>query len=1130
MLQKYEKFRIFAPVKENPISYYKDDARIQQIIDYLNDKKSVFCKGIVGSAKAFAVASAFEKLGGQHFVVCADKESAAYFYNDLENIFGEREQDYAKKMILFYPTSYKRPYEPEKPDNTYILSRTEVLQRVSTSERKTIIVSYPEALSEKIVTRKILSKNTLKLAVGEKVDMDFVTDTLLEYNFEHVDFVVEPGQFAIRGGIVDVFSFANDYPYRIVFDFDEVESIRSFNPVDQLSIEKLQRIVLLPNLQDHNLSEERETIFQYLQNQTVMWLDETDFLKERIDAEYKKAVDAYESSEENMNLKSPETLFAQSDELLTQLDDFKSVTFETYSDSVGKEIVEFNITTQPVFNKNFEMLQSTINSLKDRDYRILFFSESKRQLERIQSILNDLQQKDESNHDFTPILYSIQAGFVDNDQKLCCFTDHQIFERYHRFHLREGFASSQALTIKELYDLKPGDYVTHIDHGIGRFDGLEIIDHNGKQQEALRLIYQNGDLLYVSIHSLHRISKYSSKDGAEPSLSKLGSNAWNKLKAKTKSKVKDIARELIKLYAERKNSQGFQFMPDTYLQTELEASFMYEDTPDQLKATIDVKRDMEKESPMDRLVCGDVGFGKTEVAIRAAFKAVSDSKQVAVLVPTTVLALQHFHTFSSRLKGFPVTIDYMNRFKTAKEQKKTLEEVKAGRVDILIGTHRIISKDVEFKDLGLLIIDEEQKFGVSAKEKLKQMKTNVDTLTLSATPIPRTLQFSMMGARDMSIITTPPPNRYPVETELRSFSPDVIRDAIQYELARDGQVFFVHNRIQNIMEVYDMIVSCVPGAKVAVGHGQMEGDKLEQIMLDFIDGKYDVLLCTTIIEAGLDIPNANTIIINDAHKYGLSDLHQLRGRVGRSNKKAFCYLLTPPMAMLSDEAQKRLRALEEFSDLGSGFNIAMRDLDIRGAGNLLGAEQSGFINDIGFETYHKILDEAIMELKENEFKDLFEKPEEEKKYVRECAIESDLEILLPNEYVDSSAERISLYNELDHIENEEGLMRFTDNLIDRFGELPPQANDLLNTVRLRWIARDLGFEKIVLKKGDMTCYFLQDQESEYFKTETFNKIIRYASDHLKRCQFKEQNGKNILIFKVVDRVKDALDLLREIVG
>lgn len=1121
-------------MKNDPKSYYKDDARVAEVVGFLDDRKDVFCKSLVGSAKAYVTAAAAERLGGQHFVVCPDKEQAAYFYNDLENIYGERETDYAKKMVLFYPTSYKRPYEPEKADNTYILSRTEVLQRVSTSERKTIIVSYPEALCEKIVTRKTMNKNTLKLAVGDKFDMDFITDTLLEYNFEHVDFVVEPGQFAIRGAIVDVFSFANDYPYRIVFDFDEIESIRSFNPVDQLSIEKLNRIVLLPNLQDHKLSEERETIFQYLNNQTVAWLEETDFLKERIDIEYKKAIDAYDALEEQESLPEPEDVFAESNEILTQLDDFKTVTFETYSDSTGKEIVDFNTSAQPVFNKNFDMLLESINSLKDKGFRVLFFSESKKQLERIQSILNDLQKKgddvDDLAGDFEPVLYAINSGFIDNDLKLCCFTDHQVFERYHRFHLREGYAANQALTIKELYNLKPGDYVTHIDYGIGRFDGLEIVESQGKQHESMRLVYQNGDLLYVSIHSLHRIAKYSSKDGAEPTLSKLGSNAWNKLKSKTKGKVKDIARELIKLYAERKKSKGFQFMPDTYLQTELEASFMYEDTPDQLKATIDVKRDMEKESPMDRLVCGDVGFGKTEVAIRAAFKAVCDGKQVAVLVPTTVLALQHYNTFSNRLRGFPVTVDYMNRFKTAKELKKTIEEVKAGHVDILIGTHRIISKDVEFKDLGLLIIDEEQKFGVSAKEKLKQLKTNVDTLTLTATPIPRTLQFSMMGARDMSVITTPPPNRYPVETELRSFSPEVVRDAIQYELARDGQVFFVHNRVQNIMDVRDLIQSCVPGAKIAVGHGQMDGDDLEKVMLDFIDGKYDVLLCTTIIEAGLDIPNANTIIINDAHRYGLSDLHQLRGRVGRSNKKAFCYLLTPPLHLLSDEAQKRLRALEQFSDLGSGFNIAMRDLDIRGAGNLLGAEQSGFINDIGFETYHKILDEAIEELKETEFKDLFEKPEAEKVYVKECQIESDLEILLPVEYVDSSAERISLYNELDHIETEDGLMRFTDRLIDRFGPVPPQANELLDTVRLKWLSRDLGFEKIVLKHNDLTGYFLEDKNSGYFDSDVFQKILTYGSTHIKRCQFKEQNGKNVLVLKAIDRVKDALEVLREISG
>ena len=712
--------------------------------------------------------------------------------------------------------------------------------------------------------------------------------------------------------------------------------------------------------------------------------------------------------------------------------------------------------------------------------------------------------------------------------RICCYTDHQIFERYHRFRIREGFASSQALTIKELYDLKPGDFVTHINHGIGRFDGLETICVNGKMQESIRLTYLNDDTLHVSIHSLHRIAKYSSKDGTQPTLSKLGSNAWNKLKEKTKSKVKDIARELIKLYAERKNSKGFQYMPDSYLQTELEASFMYEDTADQLKATIDVKRDMESETPMDRLICGDVGFGKTEIAIRAAFKAVCDSKQVAVLVPTTVLALQHYHTFSKRLSGFPVNIDYINRFRTAKEQKKTIEDLKSGRIDILIGTHSIIGKNVVFKDLGLLIIDEEQKFGVSAKEKLKQLQTTVDTLTLTATPIPRTLQFSMMGARDMSIIKTPPPNRYPVETELHTFNPEIIRDAIQYELARDGQVFFVHNRVQNIQQICDMITSYVPGARVGVAHGQMEGSKLEQIMLDFIDEKYDVLLSTTIIEAGLDIPNANTIIINEAQNFGLSDLHQLRGRVGRSNKKAFCYLLSPPLSILSDEAQKRLRALEDFSDLGSGFNIALRDLDIRGAGNLLGAEQSGFINDIGFETYHKILDEAILELKETEFKDIFENDLKEKKFVSDCILESDLEILIPNEYVESSAERISLYTELNLIQNEEGLQRFATNMTDRFGKIPPQTDDLLDTVRLRWIARDLGFEKIILKNKMMTIHLVSNQESAYYDTETFTNVLRYAASHQSDCSVKEANGKNIMNIKNVETVNKALKILNEI--
>lgn len=1124
---------------------YHNNHNINDLANSITNNKHVSCLGLIGSSKAFIVATTSDIIGGQNFIICSDKERAAYFYNDLENYYEEKEADYSKKRVLFYPTSYKRPYEPEKADNTYILSRTEVLQRLSSSDRKAIVVTYPEALSEKVITRKTMNNNTFKLSVADNISIDTLTDNLVELNFEHVDFVVEPGQFAIRGGIVDVFSFSNDYPYRIEFFGDEIDSIRSFNPIDQLSIEKLKDIILIPNLQDYNEEYERESILQFLKKQSTIWIEEGHCLEEKINNEYDKAIEVFNrlqsSSKDSNNIENPEIIFTKGDEIITQLDNFKTISFGNFINKDKETSIVFNTAPQPSFNKNFDLLLKDINNLKSEGYTVYCFSESKKQLERIQSILNDMQpkderqkakdkgQKDDTDFDdyFIPINYSIQAGFIDRDMKICCYTDHQIFERYHRFRLREGFASSQALTIKELYDLKPGDYVTHINYGIGRFDGLEIIDNNGKQQEAMRLIYQNGDLLYVSIHSLHRISKYSSKDGSQPTLSKLGSNSWNKLKEKTKSRVKDIARELIKLYAERKNSKGFQFMPDTYLQTELEASFMYEDTADQLKATVDVKRDMESETPMDRLICGDVGFGKTEIAIRAAFKAVCDSKQVAVLVPTTVLALQHYQTFCKRLKGFPVNIDYINRFKTAKEQKKTIEDVKNGRIDIIIGTHSIIGKNVSFKDLGLLIIDEEQKFGVSAKEKLKQLQTNVDTLTLTATPIPRTLQFSMMGARDMSIIKTAPPNRQPVETELHTFNPEIIRDAIQYELARDGQVFFVHNRVQNIQEVCDMITTYVPGVRVGVAHGQMEGSKLEQIMLDFIDEKYDVLLSTTIIEAGLDIPNANTIIINEAQNFGLSDLHQLRGRVGRSNKKAFCYLLAPPLNILSDEARKRLRAIEDFSDLGSGFNIALRDLDIRGAGNLLGAEQSGFINDIGFETYHKILDEAILELKETEFKDIFEGELKDKKFVSDCVFESDLEILIPYEYVDSSAERISLYTELDHIQNEEGLIRFTNNLTDRFGQIPPQTEDLLNTMRLRWLARDLGFEKITLKNKIMTAYLVSNQESEYYQTDTFMKIIRYAASHQRRCKVKELNGKNILYVDAVTNVAEALKVMRE---
>lgn len=1085
-------------------------------------------QGTVGSATAVITSALCELLGGQHLIVLRNKEAAAYFYNDLEEMFAERGTDYNKKRVLFYPASYKRPYEPEKPDNTYILSRTEVLSRIAVSQKRTIVVSYPEALCEKVVTRRQLAKFSIKLKTAEKISLDFVSDLLLEYNFERVDFVIEPGQFSIRGGILDVFSFSNDHPYRIEFFGDEVETIRTFDPMNQLSISQLNHIQLLPNIQDRFITEEHETLLHYFSDDLNVWLDEAAQFSDRIDAEYDRAVSAFEKLGLEEESKKPGQLFSRGEVLFKHLNELKTIEFGKKSLLNATFIAEFNCKPQPSFNKNFNLLLDDLKQKSHDRFQIYFLSESSKQLNRITEILHDLQadKNETSLISFQSVIHSLESGFIDHDLRLCCYTDHQVFERYHKYHIRESFASKEALTIKQLNDLQVGDFVSHIDHGIGRFAGMEIIDNNGKQQEAIRLIYQNNDILYVSIHSLHRISKYSGKDGAEPSLNKLGSNTWNKLKSRAKSRVKDIARDLIKLYAERKASQGFRFLPDTYLQTELEASFIYEDTPDQLKATHDVKADMESESPMDRLVCGDVGFGKTEIAVRAAFKAVTDSKQVAVLVPTTILALQHYKTFSERLSEFPARVDYMNRFKSAKQQKETLNDLKAGKIDILIGTHRLISQDVEFKDLGLLIIDEEQKFGVSAKEKLKKIKANVDTLTLTATPIPRTLQFSMMGARDLSIINTPPPNRYPVQTEIRSFNREAITEAIQFEINRGGQVFFVHNRVQNIIEMQGMLLKFVPGIRIGVAHGQMEGHHLEKVMLDFIEGYYDVLLATTIIESGLDISNANTIIINDAQNFGLADLHQLRGRVGRSNKKAFCYLLAPPLATLPNEAQKRLRAINEFADLGSGFNISLRDLDIRGAGNLLGGEQSGFISEIGYEMFHKILDEAIIELKETEFSDLFPgmKPD---KYVRDCVIESDLEVLLPSEYIDSSVERISLYTELDNIQSEDDLGAYTERLIDRFGPIPKQAFDLLNTIRLRWISRELGFEKLVLRNKSLIAYFIADQSSAYFQTNQFMQILKFAQTNQNRCKLKETTEKLMLMVKEVPTVNSALDYLRK---
>lgn len=1079
-------------------------------------------KGLIGSSGALTLAALFAKQKTNFIAIISDKEKAAYFLNDLENLYEEQELPFHKKRVLFFPTSYRRPYELEKTDNSNVLLRTEVLKRLGNSRRPTIIVTYPEALSEKVISQAFLKKNTFKLSVGEEVDMDFVSDLLLEYNFDRVDFVIEPGQFAIRGGLLDVYSYSNDHPYRIEFGAETIESIRSFNSATQLSIDPLSHITIIPNIQDRLIQEKRESFFRFVPGKPVVWIEDTESALTKIEKEFDKAIEIFQNLKSEIRHLSPSELFCSKSDFLKDLLQLPTIEVGTNHFFDIQHSVAFRTHPQPSFSKNFDLLFRNFSENASRGFQNLILASGSKQIERIQLIFDDLvQNRNLEAAGFEPVNMALHEGFIDDDLKVVCYTDHQIFERYHKFRLRDGFAGRQNFTLKEIYDLKPGDYVTHIDHGVGRFDGLEMIEVNSRQQEAIRLIYKDNDLLYISIHSLHRISKYIGKEGAAPSLDRLGSNAWKNLKSRTKSRVKDIARELIRLYAQRKAMNGFAFTPDTYLQHELEASFIYEDTPDQIKTTNDVKSDMESQSPMDRLVCGDVGFGKTEIAVRAAFKAVTDSKQVAILVPTTILALQHHQTFSDRLADFPCTVDYLNRFKSASQQKKTLQSLKEGHIDIIIGTHRLLSKDVEFKDLGLLIIDEEQKFGVSSKERLRELRVNVDTLTLTATPIPRTLQFSMMGARDLSIINTPPPNRYPVQTEIRPWNEELIRDAIYYEISRGGQVFFVNNRVQNIMEIAGAIQRILPDIKIAIAHGQMEGTKLEKIMLDFIDGFYDVLVSTTIIESGLDIPNVNTIFINDAHHYGLSDLHQLRGRVGRSNKKAFCYLLAPPYSVMTDEARKRLRAIEEFSEIGSGLNIAMRDLDIRGAGNILGAEQSGFISEIGFEMYQRILDEAISELKESEFSEVFG-DQYEKKYVKDCQIETDLEILIPNEYISNTIERLSLYKELDGLENEEALMAFREKLIDRFGPVPQQTDDLINAIRLRRMAREIGFEKIVLKNNLLTGYFIGNPESGYFQSENFTRVLYFVQANPKSCRMKEGGNRLSLTFREVKDVSGAL--------
>ena len=1093
---------------------YKNHPKVKKLINYIYQQPKTYIKGLSGSLDSVLAAGAVQHLDLPHFFLLRDKEEAAYFYNDLQNLLSDRD-------VYFFPSTFKRSIQFGQEDPTNIILRTGVLNAVRNNENP-LIISYPEAIIEKVVKKRELQKNTFEINKGENISSDFLNDVLFEYNFDQVDFVYEPGQFAVRGSIVDIFSFSDDHPYRIDFFGEEVESIRKFDVENQLSIQSLNKAVIQPKLQDGETKEsEWQSFFEFLDSETVVWIKEFSYISGRIAELFDKTIER----NPNQNIDS---YIITKPHIEEQIKRYHWVETGYKGHFPEFNTIEFNSTPPPAFNKNFDLLSDNLIQNKKQGYTNYILSNNEKQIERLKAIFQDINP----DIQFTPIMQTLHEGFIDHDLQICCYTDHQIFGRYHKFQIKSGFSQKERLNLEELNNLHPGDYVVHVDHGIGKFGGLEKIETNGKTQEAIRLIYKDNDILYVNIHSLHKISKYKSKDLTPPKIYKLGSAAWKNLKNKTKNKVKDIAKELIQLYAKRKEKKGFAFSEDTYLQHELESSFIYEDTPDQLSATKVTKQDMEKETPMDRLVCGDVGFGKTEIAVRAAFKAVADSKQVAILVPTTILAFQHYQTFSQRLHDFPCTVDHLSRLRSHKKQKEIKQNLAEGKTDIVIGTHRLISKDIHFKNLGLLVIDEEQKFGVAAKEKLKRLKLNVDTLTLTATPIPRTLQFSLMGARDLSIIHTPPPNRYPIVTEVHTFNEDIIKEAIYYEFERNGQVFFINNRIQNIQEVEKLVNRLCPEVKTVIAHGQMEGAKLEKIMLDFINYEYDVLIATSIIESGLDIPNANTMIINEAQNFGLSDLHQLRGRVGRSNKKAFCYLLAPPLTAVTPEARKRLKAIEEFSELGSGFNIAMQDLDIRGAGNLLGKEQSGFIADIGFETYQRILDEALQELKENEFKNLFQeekkedlkKQKTEQRFIQDCQIETDLEILFPDDYIPNISERINLYRELDNIGNEQQLQQFEEKLQDRFGTLPQPTKELLNVVRLRWLAIDLGFEKLILKNNIMVMHFISNQESPYYQSSIFSGILKYVQKKQELFQMKE--GKKLsLTVQNINNINKALKIL-----
>lgn len=1097
---------------------YKNDPRIFSIADKLSfaQPQKIYLSNLQGSASQFIVSALFtHELTAQlnHVIVLNDAEDAAYFHNTIENL--------TQALDLFYfPSSFKSKKNFQHLNPSHVMLRTEMLTKLSAGGNKKIIVTYPEAIAEKVVLPKTLAGNIIYIKNGDVLDVDGLMEKLVNYGFERTDFVYEPGQFALRGGILDIYSFGNEKPYRVELFGNDVDSIRIFDPETQLSERKLLQVSIIPNVETQFTTGEKVSLFEFLPENTVVWLQDWDVIKEKI-TEQEDELDAFLSIITNSSqLTAPDDDSTKTEKRDTSAEDFVNVSsieqqirqrhiieFGYQSLFSGWEI-EFHTKEQPAFNRQFDILIRDLKIWEAKKYNIYLFAENPKQLERLYSIFADLK----SEIKFTPVPIAIHEGFIDDDLKVVCYTDHQIFQRYHKYKVKQAYNKNKALTLRSLRELQPGDYVTHIDHGVGTYSGLQKIEVNGKLQEAVRIIYKDSDILYVNINSLHKISKYTGKEGSVPKINKLGSDAWTRLKEKTKTRVKEIAFDLIKLYAQRKAQQGFQHSPDNYMQTELEASFIYEDTPDQSKATADVKKDMESPSPMDRLVCGDVGFGKTEIAVRAAFKTCVDGKQAVVLVPTTILAFQHYKTFSERLKDFPVTVDYVNRFKSSKEKKETLKKLEEGKIDIIIGTHALLGKEVKFKDLGLMVIDEEQKFGVGHKEKIKTLRTTVDCLTLTATPIPRTLQFSLMGARDLSIINTPPPNRQPIQTEIQTFNEDFIREAIYFETERGGQVFFIHNRVQGLPEMAAMIQALCPDLSISYAHGQMEGHQLEEKIMDFIDKRYDVLVCTNIVESGVDISNVNTIIINNAHHFGLSDLHQLRGRVGRSNKKAFCYLLAPSMATLPSDSRKRLQTLEQHSELGSGFQIAMRDLDIRGAGNMLGGEQSGFMAEIGFEMYQKILDEAIKELKRTKFKELFkEEIQKQDDFVQDCTIDTDLEILIPDAYVESITERLSLYTRLDNCDTEEELQHFHTEMIDRFGPIPPQVEDLFITVRCRKLAVELGFEKMVLKDEKLRCYFISNPDSPYFESAAFNKILNFIQTQTNKAKLKQVNKLFMLI-------------------